>query len=111
MDTIRKPRSERRHLVFAGGLICAMVLAGMIPVAADSCQAFTAYGDCYIELTGCSGSCSFDPGENGEGSLSGTNCTGAYGECVGEWGYELQVCGGGSFYCGVHVWEYPLIED
>lgn len=99
-----------RRLVFLGGLACAFILAGWMPASASgSCQAWTAYGDCYIELTGCSGGCSFDPGENGQGSLTG-NCTGYGGACVGNWFLEASWCdgSGGMFTCEVRA-SLPLV--
>jgi hypothetical protein len=83
-----------------------------MPVSASgSCQAWTAYGDCYIELTGCEGGCQFEQGPNGESSLSGTNCTGAYGQCVTGWYFELSWCGGeGPYYCGATAFQEPLVN-
>ena len=104
----------RQRMVFAFGLACALILAWWTPTLAssNSCQAFTAYGDCYIELTGCDGDCDFNAGQGGEGWLQGSNCTGAYGVCTSDWYYELGVCGGGgsTFYCTNHTFRVPLIN-
>lgn len=100
----------RTQLKLAIGLAVALVVAAWTgaTLRADSCQAFTAYGDCYIELTGCSGGCTYDPGQGGEGSLEGTDCTGASGSCVGDWYYELAMSG--STWASVHVFRDPLIN-
>jgi hypothetical protein len=96
-----------RLLVFACGMLCALLLAGRT-IAADDCFAFTAYGDCYIELTGCTGPCQFNPGENGEGSLTGTGCSGFSGACTGNWYFELSWCEdqGGSYICKINAIGY-----
>ena len=95
------------RIVFLGGMFAALLLAAVQPVSADDCFAYTAYGDCYIELTGCDGNCTFDPGQNGEGSLTGENCTGFSGACIGNWYFELFECPdpppGAPFYCKISV--------
>lgn len=104
------------RLVFLGGLVCAIVLGAWVPTLASSstCSAsgFTAYGDCYLELTGCeAGSCDYNAGTGGEGWVEGTNCTGYYGSCSGNWYMELSQCtGDAGFYCRVDNFGLPLIN-
>lgn len=106
----------KQRLMFLCGLVCAMALGAWVPTFASStCTAsgFTAYGECYLELTGCAaGTCAYDAGSGGEGSVSGMNCTGYYGTCSGNWYMELSQCGegGGTFYCRVDNFGLPLIN-